>query len=511
MKVLLVYPVPPKRHWPFGIFRSMWIPSGLSSLAGVLLRDGHDVRVHMREEHLMKCNFDWPTADAALKDLLREFRPEMVGLSMVTPAVEDAGAIAAWAKEIVGPHVITVAGGPHPTAVPELTLRDCPAVDAVAVGEAEMTLVEIARNGLSTAVAGIVMRGGKMGTDSLLSLEGRGCREAAGEGEFVRTPPRQPIQDLDSLPPTPYELFDMAHYNQLSRGLIPYIPLRATNLRTSRGCTNRCRFCGGHIVSGIGVRMHGVARIIDQMTHAAGKLGVEAVHFEDDTIGASASRLAELCKAIRAAGLDKKLKWDCCLRVDQAQAELLREMKASGCIQVEYGFESGSDAALKRLGKNATVEQNRRAVELTRAAGLRIFADMMLGLPGETAAEARATLKFLRWSRPEVIGCSRLCPLPGTPIYDGLPAAVRESIDWGDYAYLDKPGFKINLTAMSDRKFDRLYRRCTRYFIQPAVGQTMLLDTPDELPEDRRRLRSRLRRFIIRHPLAALRVPWRRR
>ena len=92
-------------------------------------------------------------------------------------------------------------------------------------------------------------------------------------------------------------------------------------------------------------------------------------------------------------------------------------MKAAGCIQIEYGFESGSTESLRRLGKQTDIELNRRAVELTRRAGLRIFADIMVGLPGETVADFEATVKFLRWARPEIISAARLCPLPGTPIY----------------------------------------------------------------------------------------------
>jgi len=185
-------------------------------------------------------------------------------------------------------------------------------------------------------------------------------------------------------------------------------------------------------------------------------------------------------------------------------------MRSAGCIQVEYGLESGSDESLRRLGKRSTAEMNRRAVSLAREAHLRVFADIMVGLPGETEADFRATLKFLRWARPEVLSAARLCPLPGTPVYESLAPEVRRSLDWSGYAYIDEPGFRLNLTAMGDERFEGLYRRFQRHFTRPAVMWQFLCDTPPGDAEERRGLRRKLRRFIVRHPLRALRVPWRR-
>jgi len=71
-----------------------------------------------------------------------------------------------------------------------------------------------------------------------------------------------------------------------SRWLIRFLKLPATNLRTSRGCTHRCSFCAGHLVSGLNVRHHSIEYVLDQMRRAATELGVTAIRFEDDTVGA---------------------------------------------------------------------------------------------------------------------------------------------------------------------------------------------------------------------------------
>jgi len=486
MRVLLVYPVPPRPYWPLGDFRATWVPTGVACLATALKRAGHQVAVHIREETLVKNRYDWSTADARLRAQMQEFRPEIVGLSVVTPGMPEAATIAGWAKELCGNHVLVVAGGAHPTALPERVLQESPAIDVVVLGEGEQTLAALAERGPSESVPGIVMR---------------------KDGCLVRTAPRPLVQDLDCLGPPAYDLFDMKYYTQRSRWLIRWLELSATNVRTSRGCSHRCTFCAGHVVAGVGARFHSIPYVIGQVRYAADQLGVKGIHFEDDTLGADRERLLALCDALCRAGLHRRLCWDGCLRVDQADAELLAAMKAAGCIQVEYGLESGSDESLRRLGKRATTELNMRAVRLTHEAGLRVFADIMVGLPGETEADFQATARFLRRAKPDVTSVTRLSPLPGTPVYDNLPAETRDALncDWGAYAYPDQPTLRVNLTAMPDVAFERLYQRFQKYLVRPHVIWELLRDTPADRPEVRRRLRRKLAGFALRHPVQAAR------
>ena len=487
MKILLVYPAPPSEYWPLGAMRSYWVPTGIAYLARAMIRAGHDVRIHVREEHLIKNGFDRAADDSYLRSLLADFHPDMVGFSVLSPMVQDTAAISQWAKDICGQDTITVAGGVHPTALPEWMLSDCPAVDVAVLGEGEQTLVELAETGIREDIAGLVYRD--------------------GDG-FTHTPPRSREQDLDSLGPPAYELLDMDFYTKPSSWLVRWLTLSATNIRSSRGCTNRCRFCAGHLVAGVGVRFHSIDYVIDQVHHAVDHLGVKAVTFEDDTFGADRDRLIEICTRLQQEGLARRIVWDCCLRVDQADGELLGIMKKSGCIQIEYGFEAGSDEALKRLGKNTTSEMNRRAVRLTREAGLRIFADIMFGLPGETLQQFKATVAFIRWAKPEVLSATRLCPLPGTPIFDGLPESQRGDIDWGRWTYLGSAGPKFNLTAMPEQQFEEMWRKFDKYLLRPQVTWALLRDSASNERPRRRKLRRKLLKFVLQHPIQAARLPW---
>ena len=255
------------------------------------------------------------------------------------------------------------------------------------------------------------------------------------------------------------------------------------------------------------MRYHSLGYVVGLIRRAVEEFRVEAIRFEDDTLGGDRERLLELCEAVRSSGLARRIVWDGCLRADQAEPQVLAAMKSAGCIQVEYGFESGADEALRRLGKNSSAELNRRAVRLTREAGLRVFADIMVGLPGETEEDFDATLRFLRWARPEVLSPAWMAPLPGTAVYDNLPAEVRESLQWRRFTYLDEFGPRINLTAMSDQVFAERYRRFMKYLVRPTLARQLLRDSsPDEV-ELRRNLRRRIRTFALHHPIRAARLP----
>lgn len=488
MRILLIVPVPPRTSWPKGLYRDWMFDTELACAATTLRRAGHDVRMFRREEQLVKLGFDWDRAEADVRSLIEQFRPTLVVQSVVTPAMPEAARIARWVKEIAGTHTINVVCGTHPSGVPELVLSESADVDAVAVGEFEHTLRDVADKGPSPEVSGLVVR---------------------HDGRFVRTPQRPTTHDLDTLGPPAYDLLDMEFQKRRNPWMIRYLSVSSLNIRTSRGCPNRCAFCAEHLVGGLGVRFHSLDYVMQQVGYAC-EQGFEAVHFEDETFAADPGRLLEICEAMQQRGFHKKLKWDCLMRVDQAQPELLAAMKAAGCIQIEYGFESGSDRALRGVGKNATVEQNRRAVSLTRQAGIRIFADIMVGLPGETREDLDATVRFLRWARPEILSAGRLLPMPGTAIYNRLSEHVRASLSWEGYSYTPQPGFAINFTDVPDVQFERWYRDFFKYIVKPHNTLALLRDTGLTDDKARGEYRRTLRRFAWHHPLRALRLPIRR-
>ena len=486
MRILLIEATSPATVWPRGLFRERELPAALASQAGVLRAAGHDVRVNVRRAALDRTKYDFPAADAQLLELVDDHRPELIAVSAETCAAEEAWRLAGLLRERLADSALILLSGAHATALGERAMDECDAFDAVIVGEAEGVLSDVADRGVDAEVAGLVIRNGQ---------------------EIIRTPDRQPVKDLDSLGMPAWDLFDTDWHTASGGWMIRWLKYRAFNIRTSRGCPGKCTFCAASATAGPTVRLHSAEHVLEQVRLAIERYGVQAILFEDETIGSDRARLIDICHGFLHNGWDRIIDWAALMRVDQVDAELLSMMKRAGCIQVEYGLESGSDRSLRAIGKGTTVEQNVAATDCARRAGLRIFADWIFGLPGETADDMAATVSLLRRTRAEVISVALLCPLPGTALYRSLPEETRKTLKWSDFAYLDQPGFRINFTAMPDEEFFTRHRRLSKYLLKPLIAAQILRDAGSDPDPSLSHLRRTARKFKCRHPLRAWRLP----
>jgi len=110
-------------------------PLGLGYMAAALRREGHESGIFIPDGIRLGMEKVW-------RDLA-EFRPDLLGLSVLTQNVMEAGRVAREAKRRLGCPVIM--GGPHPTALPRSTLEGLPELDGVICGEAELSMLELAR------------------------------------------------------------------------------------------------------------------------------------------------------------------------------------------------------------------------------------------------------------------------------------------------------------------------------------------------------------------------------
>lgn len=124
-------------------------PLGLLYLAGTLEKAGFEVRV------VDGC-VEGPEALAAA---LAEFRPELAGVTCLTPERKKALAAARQVKDFDA-KIITVLGGVHPTIMHDQLMRNYPFVDFAVIGEGESALLAIAEEKPPEGIAGIVYRSG---------------------------------------------------------------------------------------------------------------------------------------------------------------------------------------------------------------------------------------------------------------------------------------------------------------------------------------------------------------
>jgi radical SAM superfamily enzyme YgiQ (UPF0313 family) len=320
-----------------------------------------------------------------IEDRLARYRPDLIGITSVTMNFPSAVRILQTCKALM-PDAATVIGGPHATFTAEETLQSFPEVDLVVRGEGEETIQELA--------AALERK------QTLAKVKGLTFRH---NGSIVRTEDRPFIQDIDRLPLPDRTLFPISRY------LAMRVP---ASVLTSRGCPTGCSFCVGYRMTGRKGRFRNPLRVVDEI-EAARRLGFEEVCIDDDLFTRNRRHVTAICDEILKRGL--KLKLYIFARVDTVDESLLRKLKEAGCAMICFGLESGNQRILDLANKRATVERARRAVELSKAAGISPLGSFILGLPGETRETMEETVSFAQ-SLGIPHGFHLLSPFPGTRI-----------------------------------------------------------------------------------------------
>ena len=350
MRVLLINP-------PYPVCESLTMPLGLLYLAARLEEAGHEVVL----EDIQLCR----SPVSRVKRTLQRLNPGIVGITSFSLNLPVASKILKSVKRLC-PDAVTVWGGPHVSFDDEAILRDHPWVDAVVRGEGEETLLEMMER---------VKGGGSFG-----GILGITWREPDGTPQ--RNPPRPFRENLDGLPRPAWHLLKLYQYRAFGDG---------ASVITSRGCPHRCVFCVGRKMIGAQGRFRSPTAVVDEMK-ALVKLGFHRIRVEDDHFTFRKDRALAICRELDRKGLS--VRWRAYARVDTVDAELLAWMRRTGCERILFGAESGSPEILRRIRKGITPEQTRRAVQMTREAGIGVLASFVLGLPGETPQTLRQTLQF---------------------------------------------------------------------------------------------------------------------
>jgi len=344
---------------------------------------------------------------------LKAFKPDMVVHQASTPSIDSDVEAARVCKEATG--AINVLVGPHVTAEPEDTLRlGGSAVDAVAVGEYDYTLRDLA-GGVSLAdCAGLAWR----------------------DGERIVVNERRPlIEDLDALPYPAWKHIDIRDYRDAGK-LFPFL-----TLLSGRGCHGRCTFCQlPQTMNGRGYRARSVESVIGEIEYDRTLFpDLREVMFEDDTMAmfANRERLGRICEELirRNWGLS----WSANARVDLNDYEMLHLMKRAGCRMLCVGFEFGDQRILNAVKKGTTVDDMYRFAENTHRARIRVHGCFMFGGPGETIETARKTIELAKRLKIDTAQFSGLVAYPGTSYFlwakeNGYLIPTRWR-DWVDQNY----------------------------------------------------------------------------
>ena len=215
---------------------------------------------------------------ATVERLLRDWQPDLIGLSVMTFQRGTARRIIALARAL-RPEVKIVVGGYDPSLAPDAYTHPALGVDAIVCGEGDVTFRELVR-----------------ALDDRRDLHGlAGLWFRAPDG-WHRNPSR-PIARL--------ETGEVAPPRRAARLLDGYTFLgRPIDVvETSRGCTFDCSFCSIIEMRGRNFHRFPLERVIDDIADAR-RRGARAVFIVDDNVTLDVDRFGQLCERIVAAGLN---------------------------------------------------------------------------------------------------------------------------------------------------------------------------------------------------------------
>jgi anaerobic magnesium-protoporphyrin IX monomethyl ester cyclase len=405
----------------------------LATIAAPLVQKGYEVKV---------VDMDLPGMTLAkLQRAMRDYAPSYVGITGTTPLYSEMVNLSQLVKD--SDNLITVVvGGVHASVLPEEFIR-LDSVDIVAYGEGDFTLIEILSGVPLQEVKGIYYK---------------------SDGSVIQNEPRELVQDLDTLPYPAWALFDLKRYKA------SYLAVRKNPvgpLETSRGCVFGCNFCNKSIF-GRAFRVKSVGRVVDEMEYML-KVGFKEIHIQDDGFSTNLERAKEICDEI--VRRDLRFPWSLFngVRVDRVDLELMQKLKAAGCYQVAFGFESGNQEVLNATNKGTTLDQARQAVEMAQAAGLWTFGFFMFGLPGDTEETMQETIDFAVKLDLDLAKFDITIPYPGTPLYEMWKAkGYIKTEEWSQYIC---HGYDVQIYEHPNVDWQSLqyyYRKAYRtYYLRP--------------------------------------------
>lgn len=427
MRVLLIKP-PSQNQKTFSL------PLGLAYIASYLEKNNHHVKI-----------IDSRASKYKKKDIRKEIKkidPDVVGVTAISKTLFDAFDVVKMVKDY-SPNCLTVLGGPHPTVRAKETLKVCKDVDIIVRGEGEQTFADIlekyeAKNGNDfSKVQGISFRENK---------------------KIIQTEDRPPIADLDDLPIPAYHLLNMDDYKYWYRLLTEFefeknsIPF--SHMITSRGCPNNCAFCASRALWGKTYRCRSPGNIIDELKILKDRYKRKVIDITDDTFTLDKKRTIKLCNLIRKEDFD--ISFICCTRANLFDKEIATALKKAGFNIIYFGLESGVQKTLNYLSKGLTVEDSINAVKNAKNAGLKVVANFIIGIPGETKKDINTTIDFAKKLNLNHTSFTILLPFPGTKIYDD--AKINNPLlskEWDRYTYANISSL-MNVPGLSNTELKGL-------------------------------------------------------
>ena len=312
-------------------------PLALEYMAAVLEENHYEVKI-----------VDLSVDKVDLKEVIKKFEPDVIGISNMTLQVNEGYRIGNFIKQNFphvhlvygGIHQPFVYGGMHSIAFPKEPFEKGSA-DFVIVHEGDKPLLELV-NALE--------KDKDIEKERIKDL----CYKK--DEKIVINTEENLFGNLDELPFPARHLVDLKKYKN-DIHILPYAKEVAVDVITSRGCPNDCDYCTSPLFYNRRFRVRSAKNVVDEIKDILHKHKIKYIHFYDDIFLLDKKMVKELCEMLIKEKLD--IKWNCLASVRSLMRtkELFGLMNKAGCVGVEIGLENADVEVLDKMNKNQKIEE----------------------------------------------------------------------------------------------------------------------------------------------------------
>lgn len=371
------------------LLADIYDPHGIYSLSSFMKQ--HDIEVYfIRERNYKK----------ALRKIVK-IKPDLLLYSSFSSTIPIYSEFDKIVKRVF--RTKSLIGGPGPTFDWECTNNS--SIDAVCIGEGELALVDFIKG-------------------NFCSKKNIFWREDRAPSEFY------PLVELDKLP------FPDREVVYRIDPLVRRTPSK--QFLSGRGCPYECTYCFNHKFReifkdyGPAVRKKSVGYLLDEIRLIQKKYPLSNVVFNDDTFILNKKWFLEFCERFpREIGLT----YTCNIRPNLVDELIVKALRESNCIGVNWSIESGNDFLRNTvLKREMSDEQILNTSNLLTKYKIPYRIGNIIGLPGESFGQMLQTLELNIKAKPFLGWVNIFVPFP-------MLALTKYAIDHGYY----KPGLHKDL------------------------------------------------------------------
>ncbi len=240
----------------------------------------------------------------------------------------------------------------------------------------------------------------------------------------IKTPPREKIKDLSTLPLPNREGINISKYLQVWKDKHGKSSM---TVNTQRGCPYTCKWCST-AVYGQSYRRRPAKLVVEELAMLQKKYNPDTIWFVDDVFTVSHKWIREFHSETKRQ--NRSIPFECITRAERLNDEILQLLKEAGCYRIWIGAESGSQKIIDAMDRRVDVNTVSEAIKKTNAIGIETGTFIMLGYPGEDEKDINETINYLKKANPTYFTITIAYPIKGTSLYSEIEKEITVQPNW---------------------------------------------------------------------------------